>query len=83
MRRIMNNNIARNIIINKINRKNRMISLTPDDNTLRLAEYYTKVFARTVERMHMTSEQKSQAMSAVNMEYYEILSARRSMGMVS
>ena len=50
---------------------------------LKLAAYYTKVFAGTVEKMHMTDEQKSQAMSAVNMEYYEILSARRSMGMVS
>ncbi len=79
----MFNNRTRNIIINRVHRESQNTSLRPNDNMLKLAAYYTKVFAGTVEKMHMTDEQKSQAMSAVNMEYYEILSARRSMGMVS
>ena len=79
----MFNNKTRNIIINKINRKNQNTSLTPDDNVLKLAEYYTKVFAGTIENMHMTDEQKNSAMAAVSMEYYEVLAARRNMCMVS
>lgn len=79
----MFNNRTRNIIINKINRKNQNTCFTPDDNVMKLAEYYTRTFAATLERRHMTEEQKSQAMAAVCMEYNELLSARKSLGMVS
>lgn len=82
-----NNNIrTRNIIINKENRSNRnhgKSPFTPDDALMRLAEYYVRVYAGTVEKMHMTEEQKREAKSAVNREYRELLSARAGMRLVS
>lgn len=74
---------AKNIIINRINRKPQDTGLTTDNHLLQLAEYYTRIFSDTLESRYMTERQKRKAMQAVNREYNVILSARRCMGMVS
>ncbi len=80
----MYNNRARNIIINMPDRKpvssNRT---TPDNNQVKLAAYYTRIFAGTMEKMHIPEEQKRSAVWAVNMEYSEILATRGYTDMVS
>ena len=80
----MNYNRANNIIINMPNQKRvRNGGNDPEGNLVRLAAYYTAVFTDTVERMHMSEEQKKAAVSAVNMEYGEILTSCRCVDMVS
>lgn len=43
-----------------------------DEMLIKLAEYYTRAYAGTVERMHLTESQKAEAISAANMEYNEL-----------
>ena len=68
----MFNSRSRNIFINKKNSKTRTQT---DDSVLRLAEYYTRVFADTLEHMHLSEERKAEALNVANREYNELVSA--------
>ncbi len=74
---------AKNIIINRVNRENPDTRLTSDDNLIKLAAYYTKVYAETLDSMHISAKQKREAVAAVNREYNELLSAYGCMDKVS
>lgn len=45
----------KNVIINKNVRKSGSV---PDDNQIRLAGYYIRMYAKTLEKLHLTEEQK-------------------------
>ncbi|MBQ9901340.1 MAG: hypothetical protein IJM51_02990 [Clostridia bacterium] len=70
---------SRNIIINRCGFEHTV----PDESVMRLAAYYTKAFSCTVEHMHMTDDEKKEAIAAVAREYDEMLSARGVYSMVS
>lgn len=78
----MFNKKSRNIIIN---RNRPRATETPDETTIRLADYYLRVVAGTLDNMHITNDQKCEAMAAVKMEYSDMLRADRHdcMNMVS
>ncbi len=69
----MYNNRVKNIIINTKPDG----EAAPNDMQLRLADYYTRAYAKTVERLHLSGEEKQRAISAVNMEYDELVSYGR------
>lgn len=70
----------KNVIINKNVRKSGSV---PDDNQIRLAGYYIRMYAKTLEKLHLTEEQKSETMEAVIMEYHELVSAGGRLSLVS
>ena len=67
----------KNVIINKNVRKSGSV---PDDNQIRLAGYYIRMYAKTLEKLHLTEEQKREA---VIMEYHELVSAGGRLSLVS
>ena len=75
----MFNTRSRNILISR----KKAERTAPDETTVRLAEYYAKAFAGTLEHMHLSREQREEAMDAVKREYDELLCARSLYGMVS
>lgn len=60
-----------------INRKSEQDQASPNEMQLRLAEYYTRAFAATVTGMRLSEAEKNMVISAVNIEYQELISAGR------
>ncbi len=70
----MFNNKSRNIIIN---RSRQRTTEAENETVCRLADYYVRVVAGTLDNMHITNDQKSEALASVRTEYSDIRRADR------